>query len=370
MQTSAWDVDLYAVAISDQCQPSTLAGLRRDVPDRQAGRRTGESPVRDQRAFVGEAAPVQCTGRKQHLLHARTALRPFVAYDDDLPRLDPAVQNCRDGVGLAFENGRFAAEFPHALGYCSRLDDTAVLGQVTAQHGQPAVARKRMLHVAQAAGLAIDVQLGVTTRLRESLGRAYAARRRPVELCYGRIPGAQHVPLVDGFAEARSVHGVRVAMNQACPVEFAENPHDAAGAVDVLDVHVQRRRRHFAEVGRTARDSVDVFDRETGLCLLGSGQQMQDRIGRTAHRHIEPNRVLESFETGDRARQHRVIALFVVAFRNLDDQPTRPEEELLAIGVRCHDRPVTGQRQTDHLGQAVHRVRRKHARTRAAGRAG
>ena len=46
------------------------------------------------------------------------------------------------------------------------------------------------------------------------------------------------------------------------------------------------------------------------------------------------------------------------------------DEQTLAVGVRGDHRAVAGQRQSQRLGQAVHRVGGEHARARAAGRAG
>ena len=80
------------------------------------------------------------------------------------------------------------------------------------------------------------------------------------------------------------------------------------------------------------------------LALMRGGEQMQHGVGRAAHRDVEAHRVLERLEAGDRARQHALVVLFVIAAREIDDQMAGLDEQALAVGVGREDRAVAGQR--------------------------
>ena len=165
------------------------------------------------------------------------------------------------------------------------------------------------------------------------------------------------------------MHHRHLAVDQPRAVEFAEDAHDAAGAVHVLDMHVGDRGRDLAQHRHAARKPVDVGHGEVDLALMRGGEQMQHGVGRAAHRDVERHRVLERLEVGDRARQRARIVLFVPAAREIDDQMAGLDEQLRAVGVGRDDRAVAGQRQAERLGQAVHRIGGEHARAGAAGRA-
>ena len=104
--------------------------------------------------------------------------------------------------------------------------------------------------------------------------------------------------------------------------------------------------------------------------LMRGGEQMQHGVGRAAHRNVERHGVLERLEIRDRARQHALVVLLVVAAGEIDDQMAGFDEQPLAVGVGRDDRAVAGQRKPQRLGQAVHRIGGEHARARAAGRTG
>ncbi len=170
--------------------------------------------------------------------------------------------------------------------------------------------------------------------------------------------------------ERLGVDHPHIAVEEAGAVELAEDSHDAAGAVDVFDVHVGDRGRDLAEDGHAARQPVDVVHGEIDLGLVRSREQMQNRIGRAAHRNVERHRVLERLETRDRARQHAGVVLFVVAAREIDDEMPGFDEEPPAVGMGRERRAVARQREAERFGQAVHRIGGEHARARAAGRTG
>ena len=110
------------------------------------------------------------------------------------------------------------------------------------------------------------------------------------------------------------------AIEQIGAVEFAENGHHAAGAVNVLHMHVGHRRRHLAKHRHAARQPVDILHREGDPAFVGGTQQMQHGVGRSAHGDIERHGVLERLEVRDIARQRGFIVLLVITARQVDDQ--------------------------------------------------
>ena len=63
-------------------------------------------------------------------------------------------------------------------------------------------------------------------------------------------------------------------MNQVRAVQFAEDGEDAAGVVDILDVHIGGGRSDLRQMRHMARKPVDVGHREGHLALLRRSQQM------------------------------------------------------------------------------------------------
>ena len=121
--------------------------------------------------------------------------------------------------------------------------------------------------------------------------------------------------------------------------------------------------------GNLAAEPVDVLHSEFNARLMRSGKQVEDSIGRSAHRDVEAHRVLKSFETGDTARQHALIALIIVSFGQSHHEPPRPLEKTLSVGMCREHRAIAWQREPKRLCQAVHRIGGEHARTASAGRA-
>ena len=108
-------------------------------------------------------------------------------------------------------------------------------------------------------------------------------------------------------------------MEQAGAVQFAEDGHDAAGAMHVLQMDVGRGRRDLAEVGNAAREAVDVRHGEGDLGLLRGGQEMQHGVGGAAHGDVEGHGVLEGLEGGDAAGSGGEVVVLVVAAGQIDD---------------------------------------------------
>ena len=217
---------------------------------------------------------------------------------------------------------------------------------------------------------AVFVERFPARRLAERDLRRHAARRGGEELARRLRCASLHVPARQRLIERLGVDHLDVAVEQMGAIELAENAHDAAGAMDVLDMHVGHRRRDLAQHRHAPRQAVDVFHGEVEFRLVGGGEQMQHGVGRAAHGDVEAHRVLERLEAGDRARQHALVVLLVIALGEIDDQMAGLDEQLLAIGVGGDDCAVAGQRQAERLGQAIHRIGGEHARARAAGRTG
>ena len=217
---------------------------------------------------------------------------------------------------------------------------------------------------------AILVERGITRRLAErDLGR-HAAGAGHEEFAR-RVAGRPHdVVARQSMLERLGVHHLDVAVEEACAVELAQNSHDPAGAMDVLDMHVRHGRSDFAQTRHAARQPVDIGHGEVDLALVRRGKQMQDGVGRAAHGDVERHGVFERLEGGDPARQHALVALFVIAPREIDDEMASLDEQAPPVGVRRHHGAVAGQGQAQRFGQAVHRIGGEHARAGAAGRAG
>jgi hypothetical protein len=104
-----------------------------------------------------------------------------------------------------------------------------------------------MLGVANAAGGAIGVELFEPALLAERhLGR-HIARGGHEEFADALALGLLDVPAAKRVLQRLGVNHRQAAVEQAGAIEFAEDGHHAAGAMDVFQMHVRHRRRHLAE---------------------------------------------------------------------------------------------------------------------------
>ena len=71
-----------------QCQRSAILRFRCDVPHQKSVRAAGETPVSNQRHIFAHAGAHNRCSARQHLRHARPALRSFVADHDHIAFLD------------------------------------------------------------------------------------------------------------------------------------------------------------------------------------------------------------------------------------------------------------------------------------------
>src|SRR5690606_27024229 len=311
------DVDEDLVAVVDQTDGAARGGFRRGVTDGQARRATGETAVGEQGAGLAQALGLQVAGRVEHFLHARAALRTFVADDHDIAGFHLVAEDALDRAVLALEHLGGAFEYVDRLVDAGGLHHAAVEGDVAVQHGQAAFLRVGVLDAADAAVLTVDVQVRPAGALAERGLGGDAGRTCLEEVVNRFVPGLGDVPLGDGFGHVRAVYGVYVGVQQAATGQFAEDGEDAAGAVHVFHVVLLDVRRHLAQLRHLARQAIDVAQIERHFRFLRCGQQVQDGVGRTAHGDVQHHGVLERLDVGDVARQYRLVAFPVVALAQL-----------------------------------------------------
>ena len=147
----------------------------------------------------------------------------------------------------------------------------------------------------------ISIQRIPARRLRVRLDRPHPARRGVIELHRlsgnGRRP---QVPRVQELPQRPAVHGAHPAVEQPGPVQLAQDRRDAARPVHVLQV-VGAARRDLAQARHPAGQLVDLLEPEVHPGLVRRGEQVQDRVRRPAHGHVQRHRVLERVPAGDRA---------------------------------------------------------------------
>jgi hypothetical protein len=119
-------------------------------------------------------------------------------------------------------------------------------------------------------------------------------------------------------------------------------------------MHIVFGGRDLAQAGHAAREPVDIGHGEVDAAFLRGGQQVQDRVGRSAHRDVHAHGVLKGAEAGDAARQGGGVVLLVPAFGEIDDDMARFAKQFFAIRMCGQGRAIAGQRQAQRFGQAVH----------------
>ena len=340
------------------------------MTDRQAGRSAGKTPVRDERAGFSQTLRLEVTGGVEHFLHAGPALWPFIADDDDIACLDFIAQDAGDRRVLAFIDARRSVEDQDALVHARGLHDAAFGRKVAEQHGQAAILGKGMFGRADHALLAVAVQFLPARRLAEGDLRRHAAGRGAIEIAHFFAVGAANVPAGERIAHRAAVHRRQAGVDQPRALQLAQDRHDPAGAVDILHMDVVLGGRDLAEARHAARQPVDVRHGEIDAAFMSGSEQVQHRVGRSAHGDVQTHRIFEGGVAGDGPRQHAVVILLIIALGDVDDQMPGLAEQPLAVGVGGERRTIAGQRQAQRFGQAIHRIGREHARTAAAGRAG
>ena len=103
-------VDHDAVAVGDERDRAAVDRFGRDVADAEAVRAAAEATVGDERRVGAPARALHRAGDREHLAHARSALRAFVTDHDDVAGLDLARENLGHRRVLAVEDARRAFE--------------------------------------------------------------------------------------------------------------------------------------------------------------------------------------------------------------------------------------------------------------------
>ena len=295
------------------------------MADGCAAGRTGETAVGDERNRGIQLHAGQRGGRVEHLAHTRTALRAFVADDNNVTRHDLAVVNGGNCVFLAVEHACRTFVHHHFRCNCRTLDNTAVLCDVAPQNSDAAGLRIRILERTNDLGVLVDNALKVLA---------------------DRLTGAGDERQVEEIALGQLLHDGR---NAACHIKL-------------LNV-VRACRCEVTDIRHLAGQFVQGLKLERYARLVGDSQQVQNRVGRAADRHLAGQRVAECCRRED-------VARLDVLLDQLHD---------LHAGVLCQmntgsrnrrGRAVARQRHADRFGQAVHRVCGVHACARAAARAG
>ena len=191
---------------------------------------------------------------------------------------------------------------------------------------------------------------------RQDDGAAFLRERHPERADDVLVP-APGVPDVVRHRLAVDRQGVGVEQGQ----ELLEDRGEAAG-VEKIFHEVLPRGPQIHEEGCRARQLVEAGERQRDAGAPGEGDQVDDRVGRAADRHVAADRVVEGFRRQDLGGPRPA------RLRQLDGPPTAEFGERQAPGVGRRDRGVTGERHAKGFSHRGHRGRRPHDHA-VAGRA-
>ena len=141
-------------------------------------------------------------------------------------------------------------------------------------------------------------------------------------------------------------------MQEAVLEEVLQDDRHAADLVEVAHVEAAVRL-HVGDVRHAGRDLVEVVEFEVDAGLVGDGEQVQDRVGRTAEGHDDGDRVLEGRLGHDLARVDAEV-------EQVQHRETRVVGVLVATGVDRGHRGAAEQRHAERLADARHRVGGEH----------
>ena len=116
-------------------------------------------------------------------------------------------------------------------------------------------------------------------------------------------------------------------------------------------------------MGYNLADAVKLIQRQLHLRLFGDGQKMQHRIAGAADGHVRCNGIAERIQCQN-------IAWLQILLHHLDNLHTGTFCQSAAIPIHSRDGAVARQCHTQHLSQAVHRIRCIHTGAAAATRTG
>ena len=137
------------------------------MADREPGGAAGKAAVGDKRARFSKALRFDVARRIEHLLHAGTAARAFVADHHDVTGTDFSAENAGDRGVLTFEHAGSTGKIEDARVNTGGLHDAAVLSQISIENGETSILAEGVVDLADDASLAVDVDVLVPPLLTE-----------------------------------------------------------------------------------------------------------------------------------------------------------------------------------------------------------
>ena len=170
------------------------------------------------------------------------------------------------------------------------------------------------------------------------------------------------------LAQSLAVNAAAVLVYQTALGEFVDNAEYSTCTSALLNAVFLRVRSQLAKARSLAAQLVNILHREVCACLLRHSEQMEHSICTSSHSDVECHCIKESITSGDVTRQNALVSILIICQRILNYLACGIAEKLYPVLVSRENSAVSGQRETDSLGQGVHRVCREHARARAAAR--
>ena len=318
------DVDLDDVAFLQQADVAARSSFRANVSDGGAAACAAESAVRDQSNRLVQLHAGESTGRVEHFPHSRTALRAFVADDNNVAVHDLAGVDGFDGVFFAVEYSGRTGVGKHFRCYGASLDHAAILCDVAPHNGD-------------AACFAVW----------------FVDRTDDVVVFYVRSCKV----FAHGFSCCRD----KVFVDEAFLVQFTEHCHQTACTVQIVHVSAAGRSQ-VAEVWNFGAEFVEDVQVKMYACFVGDGQQVEYAVGGAAQSHIAGQSVAQGLFVDD-------IPRLDVLFHQVHDSHSGVFCQTDPSAVHCRDRTVSRQGDADCFGETVHAVCRIHAGAGSAARA-
>ena len=286
---------------------------------------TGETSVGDQCDILIQLHASQCRGRVQHLTHARTTLRAFIADDDYIALVDSAVVDGINCLFLAVKDTCRTGMLHHFRCHSALLDCTAFLCNVAPQNRNAAGLHIRVVNRTDDIRVAIDTVCNVLANHLAGCG--------------------------DG-----------IQLNQILLGQLIHNSIDAASLIQFLNIGTSCRCQ-VAQIRGLVRNLIHGFQIKVQTSFMSNGQQMQYGIGRAAQCHFTFQCIVDGFFVDD-------ITGLDVLFQQLHDLHAGMLCQLDAVRMNCRNGAVARQCHTNCFTQAIHRVCGIHAGAGTATRAG
>ena len=158
----------------------------------------------------------------------------------------------------------------------------------------------------------------------------------------------------DVFAEGLAGDGDATEVERAgLFADGLEDGRNAAGAVDIFHV-ILARGGDFTDMGDALGNFVEMLDAEGDARFDGQRQGVEDRVGRSAHGHIEGDGIFKRGAGED-------VPRLDVFLDHVHDGPAGRFKEAVAGVIDGENGAVAWQGQTEGFAEAVHRVGGEHA---------